>query len=822
MDGISHQNLYVYDPFKAERSVRHIRLCRLFPARLRSDEIRCELFSTSLEAKEDFEALSYTWGDLNNSQPITVHDKVFHATQNLALALRHLRHEDRDRILWIDALCINQSDLLEKNEQVCHMKDIFSPGGARQVIVWLGTIPNARGAIQFCNRMNECIMKQSEWTTQCQEERKARVPYVGKSLTELPYDDKAARHAANLLGQYMEVNGHTGDLLRYFGEQIAIRNSRCAEAQRLLVQIDRRPNSQSAVSYLVDQCNTHNRACEAVELLLGQTQIVIRDREQHHLHQQQFENQSVPAANGDKDSRTLRHNLYMGDTLAQEAQNSLTETASSSLYKGMTGLSIASQSNPGRSVWDQVQESQNCRQAARYLWEKMDEETEQAIASQRVNEMRKDYKAEDETCQTLFINASWWKRIWILQEVIHSGKVLVLLSREDTVTFEELLAAYDSWNKWHMLHKGKSAFTPEYVLAQAQPGSNFGLQPIGPTEQDWYDFQFNDPLHFLGSKSHLTDLRAAAKVFPTPTKTTYPLNLAGLIMNFRDHNATDPRDMLYALLGMAAPGSNGSDLVVDYRTSVREVYTIVARKLMKAVLILLLWIESPERPITAHGELPSWVPDYRTKQRAFPRTQVTLHRRFSADAGFSPPAEMEPRFRQAADEKTLVLRGLYIGVVTDTFDALLTDKATPVEHGAVRLIAYDSSPELRFKDPKAFPPPDRSAWDRPDPVKDSSWGPIHAEIGDWIFVVPGIRIPIITRPIRATSMSTSELGVSELGNAENRCLFVGGCWLVESRVRASVFQQVDWTKGSGFSPIMFGSAVRELPPNWKPEEFVLV
>lgn len=51
-------------------------------------------------------------------------------------ALHHLRHANDTVILWIDALCINQDDLLERSLQVPLMSKIFSQ--ARQVLLWIG------------------------------------------------------------------------------------------------------------------------------------------------------------------------------------------------------------------------------------------------------------------------------------------------------------------------------------------------------------------------------------------------------------------------------------------------------------------------------------------------------------------------------------------------------------------------------------------------------------------------------------------------------------------------------------------------------------
>lgn len=111
------------------------RLLVLHPAMDRDQPIRCSLLTSELDAKPDFEALSYCWGDSADTTTISVCDKPFEATATLNRALRGLRLEDTDRVLWVDAVCINQSDLLEKNHQVPLMSRIY--GDATTVVVWL-------------------------------------------------------------------------------------------------------------------------------------------------------------------------------------------------------------------------------------------------------------------------------------------------------------------------------------------------------------------------------------------------------------------------------------------------------------------------------------------------------------------------------------------------------------------------------------------------------------------------------------------------------------------------------------------------------------
>jgi len=89
-----------------------------------------------------FEALSYTWGNDTETTPIHIVDVALGTTgdllvrPNLATALQHLRYTDRERVLWIDAICIDQSNLQERGRQVKRMDQIYR--FAKQVNVWLG------------------------------------------------------------------------------------------------------------------------------------------------------------------------------------------------------------------------------------------------------------------------------------------------------------------------------------------------------------------------------------------------------------------------------------------------------------------------------------------------------------------------------------------------------------------------------------------------------------------------------------------------------------------------------------------------------------
>jgi hypothetical protein len=93
--------------------------------------------TVSLRQSPEFKALSYTWGNPTRTSLLIIDDKIGHITQSIETALLHLRDENNTITLWIDQLCINQVDNVEKSEQVQLMKDIYQ--GATLIIAWLGS-----------------------------------------------------------------------------------------------------------------------------------------------------------------------------------------------------------------------------------------------------------------------------------------------------------------------------------------------------------------------------------------------------------------------------------------------------------------------------------------------------------------------------------------------------------------------------------------------------------------------------------------------------------------------------------------------------------
>jgi len=55
----------------------------------------------------EYEAFSYTWGDISDHKEIYVNYEPYNIGSNLESALRHLQYKDRPRVLWVDSICID-------------------------------------------------------------------------------------------------------------------------------------------------------------------------------------------------------------------------------------------------------------------------------------------------------------------------------------------------------------------------------------------------------------------------------------------------------------------------------------------------------------------------------------------------------------------------------------------------------------------------------------------------------------------------------------------------------------------------------------------
>ncbi|KAI1455192.1 heterokaryon incompatibility protein-domain-containing protein [Annulohypoxylon moriforme] len=100
------------------------------------EQLECSLRVKRLDETLNYQALSYAWGSLNTSGSILIGGARKEITANLEKTLKHLRREKDDVVLWVDAVCIDQENMSERQAQVQIMRDIFS--NATSVLAFLG------------------------------------------------------------------------------------------------------------------------------------------------------------------------------------------------------------------------------------------------------------------------------------------------------------------------------------------------------------------------------------------------------------------------------------------------------------------------------------------------------------------------------------------------------------------------------------------------------------------------------------------------------------------------------------------------------------
>ena len=185
---------YVYQPLPTSTSIR---LLELLPS-ADKNRIRCSLSTFELDDAPAFKALSYTWGrasisikqvvargvhhekdaaasSLNDADSLSrtrrhyiiCDDRLMKVTSNLRDALRMLGNSidlpmmpKTPSYYWVDALCVDQENVLERNSQVARMAEVFRK--ATGVIVWLGRADEyTADALEVIHRVS--AIPESDW-----------------------------------------------------------------------------------------------------------------------------------------------------------------------------------------------------------------------------------------------------------------------------------------------------------------------------------------------------------------------------------------------------------------------------------------------------------------------------------------------------------------------------------------------------------------------------------------------------------------------------------------------------------------------------------
>jgi hypothetical protein len=282
-------------------------------------------------------------------------------------------------------------------------------------------------------------------------------------------------------------------------------------------------------------------------------------------------------------------------------------------------------------------------------------------------------------------------------------------------------------------------------------------------------------------------------------------SLFWLLQSTRAQECSDPRDKIFALLGMTSPLL---EPLIDYTASKSELYiSVMTLFLQYKIFSSFLLVESPHRPITSEA-LPSWVPDWTTDQSLCARA-IFMASTVSAisAAGNKTSNEFETRNEGGftVEDDILNLFGVYVGVVTRVFTSNLEftwekhiQDWKKASHTTMRLFQYDQN----ANGGDHLIPKDLHS--QSGDMYNTSWGPFWVESGDIIIISDVCPTPMVIR------------------RDGDSYLFVGGCWLIDEELQGPeefIDEELvaeELIKDPGTSSIMRGSATWE---NAKVETF---
>ncbi|KAF2816349.1 HET-domain-containing protein [Mytilinidion resinicola] len=133
-----------YSGSTIDYTAQQFRLLRLLPGDW-TDPITCEAETASFTENPTYYTLSYVWGDVKDTISITLNGSQCLVTRNLWYALRRIRAHGivEESRIWIDAICIDQSNSSEKTHQVGMMAQIYK--NCKEVLIWLGEFEERKG-----------------------------------------------------------------------------------------------------------------------------------------------------------------------------------------------------------------------------------------------------------------------------------------------------------------------------------------------------------------------------------------------------------------------------------------------------------------------------------------------------------------------------------------------------------------------------------------------------------------------------------------------------------------------------------------------------
>ncbi|XTI82840.1 HET-domain-containing protein [Cenococcum geophilum] len=191
-----------------DTSKPHIRILKLHKG-ADDSPITCRLQIVSLDDNPEYETLSYVWGDPEKTKSIIIGGEIFNATENLVDFLHCLRQRIADRFLWVDAICIDQSNVEEKNRQLGLMARIYRQ--AKEAHIWFGHFTQSWSNEIICDsdkytRASEMTSDQWNQAEQiCCDELRHFLRAGGKAPQQYELPDSKKQSCDELLSRTLDV-----------------------------------------------------------------------------------------------------------------------------------------------------------------------------------------------------------------------------------------------------------------------------------------------------------------------------------------------------------------------------------------------------------------------------------------------------------------------------------------------------------------------------------------------------------------------------------------------------------------------------------------
>lgn len=172
------ESAYKYDPLPINGLLT--RIIRLKPATHPRAELHGEIFVADLDTRKGpilrYEAISYTWEGQSRSPDHFIlcrgkDDTLsrLNLTANTNEALRRVRLRHEDRYIWVDAICIDQSSMEDKQRQIANMGFVYSL--AQRVLVWLGDNVTRDGLLTIKYIQELAMHNPTDIDSRCQLQR---------------------------------------------------------------------------------------------------------------------------------------------------------------------------------------------------------------------------------------------------------------------------------------------------------------------------------------------------------------------------------------------------------------------------------------------------------------------------------------------------------------------------------------------------------------------------------------------------------------------------------------------------------------------------